>query len=116
MINFIKKFMNRITINGITKSVSGKNISVKESLNSKVTVRVDEQIVYESDSCELKISFEGDLANLNATHVTINGNVMGDVDGTHIKVSGDIIGNVDSTHVTAHEIKGNVDAVHVTKK
>ena len=108
--------MNKITINGITKTVSGKNITVEDTINSKVTVKVDGVIVYQSESRELKISFEGDLANLNATHVTVNGNVMGDVDGTHIKVAGDVMGNVDGTHVTAKEIKGKVDAVHVTTK
>jgi len=113
MIKFLRKLMNKITINGITKSVSGNNIVVEDVMNSKVLVKVDGVVVYQSDSHELKISFEGDLASLRATHANVSGNVMGHVDGTHIKIGGDVMGNVDGTHVTANEIKGRVDAVHV---
>lgn len=116
MINFLKKLMNKITINGITKTVSGKNISVDKVYgNNKTIVKVDGVIVFESESRELKISFEGDLANLNATHVSVSGSVHGNVDGTHINIAGDVMGNVDGTHVRAKEIKGNVDAVHVNR-
>lgn len=113
MIKFLKRFMNKITINGLTKLVSGNDIVVEDTANSKVIVKVDGVVVYQSDSRELKVSFEGDLATLRATHANVSGNVMGDVDGTHIKIGGNVMGNVDGTHVTANEINGKIDAVHV---
>ena len=117
MINFFKKLMNKITINGITQQVSGKNIVVEDVMNgSKVIVKVDGVIVHQSDSHSLKITFEGDLATLRATHANVSGNVMGDVDGTNIKISGDVMGDVDGTNVTANEIKGRVDAINVNVK
>ena len=116
MIKFLRKLMNKITINGLTKSVSGNNIVVEDVMNSKVIVKVDGVIVYQSESRELKISFEGDLANLRATHANVSGNVMGHVDGTHIRIGGNVMGNVDGTHVTANEINGKVDAIHVNFK
>lgn len=108
--------MNKITINGITKLVSGKNIRVDNVNNSKVVIKVDGLVVFESESQDLNIKFEGDLANLNATHVSVSGNVHGNVDGTHINIAGDVMGDVDGTHVTAREIKGAVDAIHVYNK
>lgn len=106
--------MNKITINGITKEVKGSNITVSESKNRQdVNISIDGEIIFTTTSRDIKITFEGDLASLNATHVKVVGNVMGDVDGTHINVSGDIIGNVDGTHVNANRIEGNVDAIHV---
>lgn len=116
MINLLKKLMNKITINGITKLVSGNNIRVEDVNNSKVVIKVDGLVVFESKSQDLNIKFEGDLANLNATHVSVSGNVHGNVDGTHVNIAGDVMGNVDGTHVTAKQIKGTVDAIHVNMK
>ncbi len=116
MINLLKKLMNKITINGITKLVSGNNIRVEDVNNSKVVIKVDGLVVFESKSQDLNIKFEGDLANLNATHVSVSGNVHGNVDGTHVNIAGDVMGNVDGTHVTAKQIKRTVNAIYVNIK
>jgi len=116
MIKLLKKLMNKITINGITKSVSGNNIKVEDINNSKVVIKVDGITVFESESRSLVVKIEGDLANLNATHVNVFGNVHGNVDGTNINISGNVMGDVDGTHITAKEIKGNVDAINVNVK
>jgi hypothetical protein len=98
-----------ITINGKTFTTKGNNISV---INDKVMV--DGIIIESGLSGIVKIQFEGDIANIDATSVEIVGNVTGNVGTTHLKVSGDIKGNVDTTHLNCRDIYANrVDSVHI---
>ena len=101
--------MNKITINDETFEVSGRNIVV---VNGKIIV--DEKTVKNGLSGIVEIKFEGDLANLDCTNATINGNVHGDVDSTKL-TCGDIAGNVDATNVHCGAIGGDVDAVSISK-
>ena len=107
----IFKSTNKITINGETITVKGNNISV---INGKVIV--DGVTIKEGLSGEVKIKFEGNLANLDATNVTVNGSVIGDVNCTRLQVDGSINGDVDATNVNASEIIGNVTATNVVGK
>lgn len=118
------KNKNKITINGKSYDVSGNNISVKND-----SIYVDGILVESGLSGDVKVEFTGDLANLDCTTATINGNVTGDVDGTTISCGnisgsvdgttincGNIGGDVDGTTINCGDIKGNVDAVSVRKK
>jgi hypothetical protein len=114
---------NKITINGKSYEVSGNNITVKND-----SIYVDGKLVESCLTGNVKVEFTGDLANLDCTTATINGNVQGDVDGTTITCGdvggyvdgatikcGNIGGDVDGTNITCGDIKGNVDAVNVRK-
>lgn len=103
--------MNKITINGKTFEVYGNNIKI---INDKVIV--DGVVVTEGLSGEVTVKFEGDLAKLDATSVTVHGNVIGDINCTSLQVTGSVNGDVDATNVKASEIIGNVDAVNVSGK
>jgi len=100
--------MSTIIINNKRFEVFDKNISV---INDKVMV--NDKVIESGLSGIVKIQFEGDLANLDATNVDVTGNVN-NADCTNLKVSGDIKGNVDATNVTCKNIYGSVDAVKVT--
>ncbi|MFA5207458.1 MAG: hypothetical protein WC428_02260 [Candidatus Paceibacterota bacterium] len=116
--------MNIINVNGKNFDVVGRNIVVR---NGKVIV--DGIEVVGDLKNEIKVTFTGDLANLDcteavingnvqkidATTITINGNVTGDVDGTNI-VCGDVGGNVEGTNVKCWEVKGDIDAVTFKKR
>jgi len=104
------KNKNKITINGKSYEVSGNNISVKND-----SIYVDGVLVESGLTGDVKVEFTGDLANLDCTTATINGNVTGDVDGTTISC-GNIGGDVDGTTINCGDIKGSVDAVSVRKK
>lgn len=114
--SLIKNFMNVISINGKKTSVVGNNIKVRASGNNRSYVSVNGVVIEDGLTGIVEIKFEGDLANLDATHVTLNGNVSGDVDCTHLNMTGDINGDVDATHVSANNIKGKVDAIHIKMK
>lgn len=116
MNKFMQRLMNIITINGKSTQVVGNNIKVTTRGINNSVITVNGVVIAEGLSGEVTIKFEGSLANLDAVHATINGNVHGNVDGTHVKVGGNIGGNVDATHVTAKVIHGKVDAVHVNGK
>ena len=105
------KSTNKITVNGETITVKGDNISV---VNGKVIV--DGVVIKEGLTGDVHVKFEGNLAKLDATNVTVNGSVIGDVNCTSLKVSGSINGDVDATNVSASEILGKVDATNVTGK
>ena len=108
--------MNKITINGLTTSVTGRNIQVKDIKNSKVSISVDGVLITETDSREVIIKFEGNLASLNATNANVYGNVDGKVDATNVKIGGTVWGDVNATNVTVGHIIGNVDATNVRHK
>jgi len=101
---------NKITINGKTYDVSGRNIVVKND-----TIYVDGQVVESGLSGIVKIEFTGDLANLDCTTAVINGNVQGDVDGTNI-TCGDVGGDVDGTNISCGDVKGDVDGTNFNFK
>ena len=106
------KFMNIITINGTKHTVTGKNIQVRNN-----SVYVDGKLVVESLTNDIHVTFEGDLAELDCTSATINGNVMGSVDCTSAKISGDVKGNVDGTSINIQgNVGGDVDGVTVSYK
>ena len=102
--------MNNITINGKSFMVTGKNVCIK---NGKVLV--DGEFIVGDLSGEVHVHFNGDLACLDCTTATINGNVQGDVDATTLKC-GDIGGDVDCTTLHCGNITGNVDATTVHRK
>jgi hypothetical protein len=108
IINKLNKIfnMNRIIINGISQEVSGKNISVQ--------IVVDGKVVAQNLSGDINLKFEGDLANLDCTSVTVNGNVNGTLDCTSATISGDVTGDVDCTSINCGNITGNVDGTTVT--
>ena len=97
---------NKITINGKSYEVSGNNITVKND-----SIYVDGQLAESGLSGNVKVEFTGDLANLDCTTATINGNVHGDVDGTTI-TCGDVGGDVDGTNITCGDIKGKADGTN----
>lgn len=82
-----------ISINGKTTSVSGRNIRV-----SSGKIFVDDQLIEEGLSGEVTVKFEGDLASLDCTVATVNGDVKGDVDANTL-TCGDIGGSVDANTV-----------------
>jgi len=101
---------NKIVINGKSHSVSGKNISI---MNDKIYV--DGILVESGLSGIVEVKFEGDIANLECTTATINGNVLGNVDGTTIRC-GDVGGDVDGTTITCGDVSGDVDGTTIRKK
>ena len=101
--------MNTITINGKTTQVKGNNISVKNG-----NIYVDGSLVAEGLSGDVNVKFEGDLANLDATSVEVNGNVTGNVDCTSFNCTGNVGGIIDGTTINiGGSVKGRVDAVTV---
>lgn len=102
--------MNKITVNGKTTIVAGNNVSI---VNDKVYV--DGKLVTEGLSGNVSITFEGDLASLEATDVVINGSVHGPVEGTNIKINGNITGDVKGTNIKASNITGNVKGINVSR-
>jgi hypothetical protein len=111
--------MNIITINGKTYSVEGSKIVVRNSKNKqdinygKSYVQVNDNVVVEGLSGDVKITFTGDLATLDCTSAVINGNVHGNVDCTSLICQGNIGGDVDATSVKCNDIQGDVDATTV---
>lgn len=102
------KSSNIININGKSISVQGNNISI---VNNKVYV--DGKLVEEGLTGDVKITFEGELANLDSSaSVTVNGNVKGDIDASgSVTVYGDVGGDVDASgSVTCGNVGGDVDA------
>ena len=102
--------MNNITINGKTFVVKGKNVCIRNG-----TVTVDGEFIVGDLSGEVHVHFNGDLASLNCTTATINGNIQGNVDATTVKC-GNIGGDVDCTTLHSGNITGNVDATTVRLK
>jgi len=117
LFNKLKNSMNvnQITIDGQTFQVNGNNVRVTSS-NGLTTITVDGTTItsgkYNSD---VKIKWEGDLANLDCTTCEINGNVTGDIDATTVKC-GNVNGNVDGTTINCGDVKGYVDGVTVNCK
>jgi hypothetical protein len=101
--------MNRITINGQTFEVQGKNISVNGN-----SIIVDGITIQTELSGIVEIKFEGDLANLEAHNVKIKGNVIGDVDAHNVEC-GNVGGNVKAHNVDCGDVTGNVNAKNVSK-
>lgn len=115
MINFDKifskfdKLMNSITINDESFIVSGKNVVVKNG-----TVYINGEKVKEGLSGDVKITFTGDLANLNCTSAVINGNIQGNVDCTSATIKDNVGGNVDGTNINCGDVGGDVDGTTVS--
>lgn len=96
--------MNKIIINNKEYAIgNGKNITINND-----TVIVDNVVIESGLSGSVSISFEGDLAYLNADNVIVNGNINGNVDCTSLKCK-DINGDVDCTSLTCINIDGDVD-------
>ena len=102
--------MATIVINGKRfDNVVGNNITVKGD-----KVIVDGVVIQSGLSGIVKVQFEGDVANIDATHLEVIGNINGRVDTTHLDVKGDIRGNVDTTHLKCRDIyANNIDATHI---
>lgn len=106
---FKNSIMNTITINGTTTHVKGRNISVK---NNKIYV--DGDLVAEGLSGDVNVKFEGDLANLDATSVEVNGNVTGNVDCTSFNSTGNVGGKVNCTSANiGGDVGGSVDGTTI---
>ena len=104
--------MNKITINGETINVEGNDIVITK--NGKVSV--SDKTIKTGLTGEVKVRFEGDLANIDCTNLVVNGNVQGDVDCTNLTVQGGIEGDVDANNVRCENIGGDVDANKVNCK
>jgi hypothetical protein len=104
----IKQFMNIINVNGKNYDVVGRNIVVRNGV-----VIVDGVKVVGDLTGDVHVTFTGDLAKLDCTTATINGNVQGDVDGTTITINGNVQGKVDGTNVHCGDVGGNVDGTSV---
>jgi hypothetical protein len=102
--------MNIINVNGKNFDVVGRNIVVRNG-----NVIVDGKQVIGDLTGNVHIIFTGDLAKLDCTSATINGNVQGDVNSTSLQCN-DIGGNVDATNVKCNNIMGSVDATNVKIK
>jgi len=102
-----------ITVNGVTyNNVSGNNISVN---NGKIMV--DGVEITSGLQGDVKIIWDGPLANLNCTSSEIHGDVKKGVDGTNITVSGSVGGDIDGTNVTVKgNCAGDIDGTNVTVK
>jgi len=61
----------------------------------------------------LKFKFEGDLANLEAHNVKVNGNVTGDIDAHNVECR-NVGGNIKSHNVDCGDVTGNVNAKNVS--
>lgn len=103
--------MNKISINGHTYEVSGRNISV---VNDKVYV--NGKLIESNLTGTVDIRWEGEAANIDCTNITVNGNVGGSIDCNNIIVNGDVSGDIDGTNVKCGNVGGSIDAVSVTKK
>lgn len=110
----ISDFMNQMTIKTESRTVvhhvAGRNVSIKSRkvyVNGKLVESITEE-----DGNEITITWEGDLANLDCTSCTINGEVKGNVDATNVKC-GNVGGDVDGTSVNCQTVHGKVDATSV---
>jgi cytoskeletal protein CcmA (bactofilin family) len=99
--------MNKITINGKTFSVQGNNITLNGD-----SIQVDGKVIESGLSGEVKVKFEGDLANIDCNDLEVQGNIKGNVDCTNIKCN-NIDGDVDCTNLQCQTIYGNIDATKV---
>jgi hypothetical protein len=77
------------------------------------SIYVGGELIESGLSGNVKVEFTGDLANLDCTTATINGNVRGDVDGTTI-TCGDVGGDVDGTTIKCGNVSGDVDGTNIT--
>lgn len=99
--------MNKIIINGVTHEVYGKNINVS---NGKIMV--DGNVIEEGLTGIVKVSFEGDLANLECADAKITGNVQGNVNAADVRC-GDVGGNVNGADVKCRDVAGRINAAEV---
>jgi len=106
--NYFDNFMNKITIDGVSYDVEGKNVSV---VNRRIIV--DGKVIVDNIiSNTVHIKWEGELAKLDCTSCEIVGNVHGKVDATSV-VCGDVGGDIDATSVKCGNVAGDIDAVSV---
>jgi hypothetical protein len=98
---------NTIKIGDYERVVEGNNIEVKKD---KILVDGETIVTLTGD---VRISFVGDLANLDCNSVIVKGNIKGDVDATSVVSHGNIGGDVDCTSLKCGNIGGDVDASNV---
>jgi len=103
-----KTIMNILIVNDDEYKVRGNRIKVRDD---KILVNGD--VIVSGLSGDVRIEFEGDVADLDCSAVTINGNVLGGVDGTTITVKGDVHGDVDGTVINCGDVGGDVDGTNV---
>lgn len=99
---------NTIVINGERMIVQGNNITINNG-----TVIVDGAVIKSGLTGDVRISFEGDLANLNVDgSATVRGNVMGNIDaGGSVTCNNVLSGDVDAGgSVRCGDVHGRVDA------
>lgn len=106
-----------VNVNGKTFTIEGDHKSVtvingKLYVDGKPYTGVADYENYEV----VKVVVNGNVGNIDATTVEVNGNVSGSVDGTTIKVTGDVGGNIDGTTVTVGgDVQGGIDATTVRR-
>ena len=99
--------MNTIVINGKKFQTNGNNVSI---INN--SVYVDGDLIAGELNGVVKIKWEGDLANLTAHNVEVEGNVMGNLNAHNVEC-GDVGGNVTAHNVEEKKIAGSVSAKNV---
>jgi len=85
--------MYTLILDGIRHAVTSNNIVVKDVSNSRVNITVGGDMVagnYSNGTNTIKISFEGDLAQLECGKCEISGSVHGSVDSGSLKVKGNV--------------------------
>lgn len=102
--------MNVIIINGKRYNVQGNNITVNGD-----SITVDGKVIESGLNGEVKVKFEGDLANIDCNNLEVHGNIKGDVDCTNLKCN-KIEGDVDCTNLTCETITGDIDANSINCK
>jgi len=107
--------MGKSVINGITIEGNYRSISID---NGKIYL--DGKLYEPKKKKENLYSLDDDYEPAGNYHFTgqliINGNV-GDVDATNVTIHGDVRGDVDGTNVTIEgSVHGDVDAVSVSIK
>ena len=105
---------NTIIINGERIEVQGNNILIKKD----GTVMVDGELVKEVASSDVRVSFEGDLANLTTWgSATVTGDVYGDVKAEGSVKCNDVQGDVDAEgSVTCEMVFGKLFALGSVRK
>ena len=104
-----KSVINGITIDGNYSSISINNGKIYldgklyEPKKKKENLYSLDDDVYEpvgDYNFTGQLVINGNVGNVDATNVTINGDVRGDVDGTSVTVGGSVHGDVDGVSVT----------------
>lgn len=106
---------NKITINGQTFEVDGNNVNI-QNINGNNNIQVNGMDIVKNVRGNVHITWEGELANLNCTSCTINGDIKGDVDCTSANITGNVGGDVDGTSISCGDVAGSVDGTTINCK